>query len=255
VQADQSEQAARKQEHVDRVEARERVRADLRPAAQQVREERADDRARAVDVDADDGRPVRGLIPWEEVAREALGHAEREQQHTDEPAQLTGVLVRAEEEHAAHVQEHQDDEDARAPAVHAAHEPAPCDVVRDVLDRLPGLVRVGDVVHRQDDAGDQLHEERRQRRGAERLQPREVGRHLAEQEVLDAADEAGALLEPVDRREQHLLDLFPASGLLRACSHRHGASRPCSDGRAGQGRPLRVRWMPFIRSPGATRGT
>ena len=123
----------------------------------------------------------------------------REQQHADDPVQLARVLVRAEQEHARHVEEHQDDEHARAPAVHAAHEPAEREVVRDVLDRLVRAVRVRLVVHREDHAGQRLDDERRQRRRAERVEPADVARNLAEEEVLDAADEARALLEPVER--------------------------------------------------------
>ena len=59
-----------------------------------------------------------------------------------------------------------------------------------------------------------LDEERRQRRRAERVEPVRLGRDLAEEEVPDAADEAGALLEPVDGREHHAFDLLASSGLL-----------------------------------------
>jgi hypothetical protein len=115
-----------------------------------------------------------------------------------------------EEEHASHVQEEQDDEDARAPPVHAAHEPAEREVVRDVLDRGIGLVRRRLVVHGQDHARHRLHEEGGQRRRAERVEPVGLGRNLAEEEILDAADEAGALLEPVDRDHHGLLELLLA---------------------------------------------
>ena len=40
-----------------------------------------------------------------------------------------------------------------------------------------------------------------------------VAGHLAEEEVLDPADEARPLLEPVDRVEHHALDLPAALGL------------------------------------------
>ena len=87
-----------------------------------------------------------------------------------------GYLYDAEQEDARHVEEHQDDEDARAPAVHAADEPAEREIVRDELDRLVGLVRVGLVVEREHDAGDRLDEEGGQRRRAERVEPARVTR-------------------------------------------------------------------------------
>ena len=44
----------------------------------------------------------------------------------------------------------------------------------------------------------------------------DVARDLAEEEVLDAADEPGALLEPVERVERGRLDLRAAGGLRSA---------------------------------------
>ena len=41
-------------------------------ALQELREERPEERRRAVDVDADDRRPVRRLVPGQQVAGEAL---------------------------------------------------------------------------------------------------------------------------------------------------------------------------------------
>ena len=70
-----------------------------------------------------------------------------------------------------------------------------------LLDRRVGGRRAGLVVHREDHAGDRLHEERGQRRRAERLEPVDVARDLAEEEVLDAADEPRPLLDPVERIE------------------------------------------------------
>ena len=78
------------------------------------------------------------------------------------------------------------------------------------------LVRIRLVVHRQDDAGDRLHEERRQRRRAERLHPADVVRDLAEEEPLRVADEAGAVLDPVDRGEGDGLDLLRRADLAIA---------------------------------------
>jgi hypothetical protein len=42
------------------------------------------------------------------------------------------------------------------------------------------------------------------------VEPVGLGRNLAEEEVLDAADEPGALLEPVDRDHHGLLELLLA---------------------------------------------
>ena len=205
MQPDQPGYGTGQDEHVQRVEAGERVPADLLARSEELREPRPEERRRPVQVDPDDARPVGRLVPREEVAGESLGHPARQQQDADDPVQLARVLVRAEQEHAAHVQEHEDDEDARAPLVHAADEPPERQVVGDVDDRRVGLLRRRLVVHGEDDAGRRLDEEGGERRRAERLHPVRVRRDVAEEEVLDPADEAGALLEPVERiRDGHL---------------------------------------------------
>jgi hypothetical protein len=79
----------------------------------------------------------------------------------------------------------------RPPAVHAAHEPAEREVVGDELDRLVRLVRIGLVVHREHDAGDRLTRKCGQRRRSGVWNQPE-SRGPVEEEVLHAADEAGA---------------------------------------------------------------
>ena len=129
------------------------------------------------------------------------------------------------------MEEHEDDEHARAPAVHAAHQPAEREVVADVDDRLPRdrLARMGvgrrrrHVVHREDHAGDRLHEKSGERGRAERLHPVDVRRHIAEEEVAEASDESRPFLEPVDGIEDGRLHLLAADlGLRRLPSVRGG---------------------------------
>ncbi len=215
MEPDQRDDRARDHEHMNRVEPRQGVRVDVGAPLQELRDERPEKRRGAVDVDADDRCPVGRLVPRKQVAREALCEPHCEEQHTDDPVQLPRILVSAEQEHPPHVHEHEDDEHRRAPAVHAAHEPAGEDVVRDVLDRAVSRVRIGLVVHREDHPGHRLHDERGQRRSPKRLPPVGVAWDFPEEEVLDAADEARPLLEPVERIQDRLLDLLSARGLDR----------------------------------------
>ncbi len=78
-----------------------------------------------------------------------------------------------------------------------------------MLDRAVGRVRVGPVVHRQDHARQRLDEEGRERGGAERVEPVRVRRDLPEEEVAHSPDEARALLDPVDRVVDRLLEALP----------------------------------------------
>jgi hypothetical protein len=117
--------------------------------------------------------------------------------------------------------------------VHPADEPAERELVRDHLDRLVRLVRARLVVHREDHARDRLDEERGQGRRPERVEPAGVARDLAEEEVLDPADEARALLEPVDRVGDQLFDLLAARRFLTG----HGGSPRSRLPRRGTARP------------------
>ena len=89
------------EQHVDRVEARQRRRAELGAAAQEVRQVRADERAGAVDVHAHDRRPVGALVERQQVAGERHRHRQDQQHDADHPVELARVLVGAEEERPA----------------------------------------------------------------------------------------------------------------------------------------------------------
>ena len=98
---------------MERVPLRERVGADLRAARQELREPGTGEGRRAVQVDTDHGCPVRRLVPGQQVAGEAHQHPHDEDEGTRDPEQLARVLVGAEQEHARHVHEEEDHEDAR----------------------------------------------------------------------------------------------------------------------------------------------
>ena len=110
-----------------------------------------------------------------------------------------------------------------APAVHAADEPAGPEIVRDVLDRRVRGRRARLVVHREDDAGRRLDDERGQRRRAERLEPVDVARDVAEEEVADRRRRARALLEPVERVQDLLLAGCGRAWPSAAGRHQRGA--------------------------------
>ena len=56
------------------------------------------------------------------------------------------------------------------------------------------------------------------------MKPARVARYLAEKEVLDAPDQPGALLEPVERIERDVLELLAARG-RRYCGTSIGYSQ------------------------------
>ena len=194
--ADQGDDRSRHQQHVDRVEARERGRAKLGPGPQEVAQIGPDHGSGAVDVDPDHRGPEGALVEGQQVAGEGHRHRQDQQHDADHPVELARVLVGAEEEGAAHVQEDQDHHQARAPLVHAVDEGAERDLVVDVGDRGVGLGGRRRVEHRQEDAGDRLDDEGEEGGGAERVEPVGPFRHLAVEHPGEEAAGAGALVDP-----------------------------------------------------------
>ncbi len=194
--ADQGDDRAGDEQHVDRVEARERRRPELRPGAQEVAQVGADDRAGAVDVDPDHRGPEGALVEGQQVAGEGHRHRQDQEHDADHPVELARVLVGAEEEGPPHVEEDQDDHHARPPLVHPVHELAEEDVVVDVRDRGVGLGGRRRVEHRQEDARDRLRDEGDEGGRAERVEPVGPLRHLAVEHPGEEARGGGALVDP-----------------------------------------------------------
>ncbi len=195
------------EQHVDRVEAGDRGRAELGTGAQEVSQVGAENGRGAVEVDGDDRRPVGALVERQQVAGQPHHQRQHEQDHPDHPVQLARVLVGTEEEGPAHVEEDQDHHHRRAPLVHAAHEFAEEDVVGEVAHRLVGLDRGGRVVHRQEDPGYRLGDEGEQGRRAERVEPVRALRDLAEEHPGEQPRRPGALVDPADEVDPGVLGL------------------------------------------------
>jgi len=231
VGADQGDDRAWHQQHVNRVEARESGRAELRAGPQEIAQVGTEHRAGAVDVDADDRGPEGALIEGQQVAGEGHRHRQDQQHDADHPVELARILVGTEEEGAAHVQEDQNHHQARAPLVHAVHELAEEDVVVDVGDRGVGLRGRGRVVHRQEDPGDSLGDEGEERGRAERVEPVGPLRHLAVEQAGEEAGGGGALVDPGEDVNR---------GLHRALGDPLGVGRTLGGGRlqVGRGSPL-----------------
>ena len=170
--ADEGKREERQQDDVERVEARQRRGPDGRPAGHEARRRRTDDGKRRRHLRPDDGRPVRLLVPREEIAREAESEDEEEEREAHEPVQLARLAVRAEDERARHVEDGEDDHRRGAPVVEAAHEPSREEPRLDRLHAFPRVVRRGRVREREREARHELHEEHGERRGPQREEPR-----------------------------------------------------------------------------------
>ncbi len=225
--ADQRRDQPGDEQHVDRIEARQRRCPELWAGQQEVVQVRTDERAGAVDVHADDRGPVGLLIEGQQVARERHQHGQHQQHRADHPVELARVLVGPEEERSSHVQEHEDDHHGRAPLVHAADELAQERLVGDVPGRLVGVGRRRVVVHGQEDAGDRLVEEGEHRRRAQGVEPVGPLGDLAEHHPARAAGQRGALVDPVDGGDAAFLGGADRTQLLLAGT----LGRPLEGGR------------------------
>ena len=157
-------------------------------AADPQREVRADERHRAEQVDDHLRAPVGHLAPGQQVAEERLAHQRQVDQHAEDPHQLARLAVRAVQHGAEHVQVDHDEERRGAGRVDVAQQPAAGHVAHDVLDRAERERGVGLVVHRQEDARDDLDHQHQHRERAEEVPEVEVLRRV----VLGGVDLATA---------------------------------------------------------------
>jgi hypothetical protein len=203
---DQRNKCQRQRDHVQREEA---IQGDVRNrvvAADEFHDAVTDDRDRAEQRDDHLRAPVGHLAPGQQVTGEGLGHQHEEDQHADQPDQLARLLVGAVEHGAEHVQVNDDEEERRSGRMHVADQPAPLDVTHDVLDRRERFVRGRLVIHRQEDARDQLDRQYHERQHAEDVPPVETLRCVVlGNVVLERRRHRETIVDPLDQSGQYAL--------------------------------------------------
>ena len=105
-------------------------------------------------------RPVAELGPGEEMAAETEDDNKKECQPSPKPGQFPGPFIISHEEDDDHVQEDDPDHQVAAHGVHFSEQPAIGDLGHDILHTLEGVVGVGYVIDKQEDAGHCLDDER-----------------------------------------------------------------------------------------------
>jgi len=150
---DQAEDRGWDQEHVGRVEPRERGASHVVARDDEAREPISDDRRPRRLFCRDHDRPERVLVPPQELPGE--GHRERceEEERPGEPVRFAGELEGSEQIHLRHVDKDEDHHRARPEIVHSAHDRAEGRIVTNELQRVVRAVRCGDIRHRQTDPG------------------------------------------------------------------------------------------------------
>jgi hypothetical protein len=225
VSGDQTQDQAGHQQDVQGEQPRDEVVAGEQPAEDEVRHVRADDRDRQDDALHDPQAGAGEQVVRQRVAAEALEQRQHEQREADQPVELARLAERAGEEDPEHVHHDRHHEHQRGPVVDLPHQQAAAHVERDVQGagvRLghPDAVqrRVRAVVdhvavgrgeeQRQEDAGQQQHDEAVQRDLAQHEGP--VVREDLAQLLLGRAGDAETLVEvvgglPAERGRDDLL--------------------------------------------------
>ncbi len=194
----EEQQRAGNHEDVKREEARKRGAGDDGTAEKQMHQAAADEGHAAGDGCADAEAPVGVLIEAQNLAGE--GHAERHQQqkNADDPGELAGKFVGAEEKHLRHVDEDDGDHEVRSPAVQRAQKPAERNLVIQNVEAVPRFARRRNVNQRQQNAGKDLQKEQREGGAAEDIPPAcRVARHRVQSRFLHRPFKLQAQLEPV----------------------------------------------------------
>src|SRR6476469_10075103 len=124
MRGDDGDHEAWQEDDVRGVPARQRQRADRRAALQYTGHDVARARREPRDVDRDDCRPIRALIPWQEVSRQREREDQPQQRDARQPRQLSWPLVGAERDDPQYMQRRGDNDEARAEVMEPANEAA-----------------------------------------------------------------------------------------------------------------------------------
>ena len=153
VRSHEHQQASRQNQGMHRVEASEGKARNVAPAQNETGDVVAHARILVGNVCAYHCGPVGLHIPRQQIACEAQAERHQKQADAREPGDLPGSGIGA--VHVGHhqVAEHEQNHQARAPVMQAAHYVAEWDFVADILYRIPCLIRRWHIVEGQNHAG------------------------------------------------------------------------------------------------------
>ena len=144
-------------------------------------------------------REVRIHIPRKQVSGKAEDERDEQQEHADDPLQFARRFVRAEDQHLQQMQEDQRDHRRCAPVVNRQQRVRER-IQIDRAGRFPSRRGRRRVEEREENARDDLHDHREQRRASEYVPVASAARDVFGEEILRHRHEAGARFEPVEHR-------------------------------------------------------
>ena len=215
-----------RQQVVQRIEAVQRRIADRVTAPQPGDDGVADHRDRREQVGDDGRRPEAHLPPRQHVAHEAGHHHQQEQDDAEDPQHLARLLVGAVIHAARDVGVDGDEEERGAVGMQVAQEPTVIHVAHDRFDGIEGIVDMRRVVHRQDDAGDDLHPEHEGENAAERPPIVQIARYRIDDERgMDQAGDRQPALQPLHEGALRRIGRLSAHGRTLCVAERGDRAR------------------------------
>src|SRR3970282_1003266 len=128
---------------MEHVEAKQRRRPNLRSAQQHLLRLLPDEGHESGDRGAHCHPPVRQLVPGQQIAGERQEQGQEEQDHSDDPVEFPGRLVRPPVEDPGHVSRHGHHHEVGRPAVHVPDELAEAHLALQELDGAVGRAGAG----------------------------------------------------------------------------------------------------------------
>jgi len=128
--------------------------------------------------------PVGHLAPRQEIAHERFSHQDQVDQHTEDPDQLTRLLIGAVHQPPEHVEIDHNKEGRGTGRMQVTQQPTPLDITHDVFNGCECAFRRRVVAHGQPDSRDQLVHENQHREGTKEVPQVEVFRRVVLAKVL-----------------------------------------------------------------------
>ncbi len=196
VQGERRQQGGRQHAGVQGEKARRREVSERRPADRQLVHLSANSRQQQEEAGSHLGAPVAVLVPGEEVAGEVQGQRQHAGEHDGPEEKFPRRPIGPAEDRLHQVNADQHEHDLGGVVMHRPQQPSAEHLRLNVVDAFPGGLGGGAVVHPEDDAADELREEKEGDRRRPDVPPRRPAGDGAIQPASNRGTKAGAVLDP-----------------------------------------------------------
>ena len=212
VEGDEPHDQRRKHDHVQGIEAGERVMSVLRTADDDALQPWADRGQIGRDVGGHLRGPETLLIPRKQVAGQTEPEHRAKQREAEPPVDLARRKVGPGDHDLQYVKSHQHDHRLRAEVMQAADQPAEVHVVLNEKHAGPSRARAGTVRGNKQQAGDELNEKDASQATAPDVPPARAAGDALDEERLGNLAVTGSMIEPVGQWVAHTGFLYHRGG-------------------------------------------